>query len=94
MNNSRVTANIGKPEKIRLAIFDSFDVHNNPGAEGTAKFTLVVHGANGDGKSFLELTTEKKHWHMKKAELLLQNGKDVDLLSGNADQDKKPNDQS
>jgi hypothetical protein len=52
MNNSRVIDNVGKPQKIALAAFDSFDVHNNPGAEGTAKFTLVVHGSNGDGKAF------------------------------------------
>jgi len=82
MNNSRVTDNVGKPQKIALATFDSFDVHNNPGAEGTAKFTLVIHGLKGDGKAFLELNTEKRNWHMTKAELLLKNGQQLDLLSG------------
>jgi len=53
MNNSRVTDNVGKPQKIALAVFDSFDVHNNPSTEGTAKFTFVVQGSNGDGKAFL-----------------------------------------
>ena len=82
MNNSRVTDNVGKPQKIALAAFDSFEVHNNPGTEGTAKFTLVVHGSNGDGKAFLELNTEKRNWHMTKAELLLKNGQQLNLLSG------------
>ncbi len=86
MNNSRVTDTVGKPQKIALAAFDSFEVHNNPGAEGIAKFTLVVHGSNGDGKAFLELNTEKRNWHgnwhMTKAELLLKNGQQLDLLSG------------
>jgi hypothetical protein len=82
MNNSKVTDNMGKPQKIELAAFDSFDVHNNPGTEGIAKFTLVVHGSNGDGKAVLELNTEMKKWHMKKAELLLKNGQQLNLLSG------------
>jgi hypothetical protein len=82
MNNSRVIDNVGKPQKIALAAFDSFDVHNNPGAEGTAKFTLVVHGSNGDGKAFLELNTEERNWHIAKARLLLKNGQQLDLLSG------------
>jgi len=82
MNNSRVTDNVGKPQKIALAVFDSFDVHNNPGTEGTAKFTFVVQGSNGDGKAFLELRTEKRNWHITKAELLLKNGQQLDLLSG------------
>jgi hypothetical protein len=82
MNNSRVTDTVGKPQKIALAAFDSFDVHNNPGTEGTAKFTLVVHGSIGDGKAFLELNTEKRNWHMTKAELLLKNGQRLNLLSG------------
>jgi len=82
MNNSRVTDNVGKPQKIALAVFDSFEVHNNPGAEGTAKFTMVVHGSNGDGKAFLELNTEKRNWHITKAELLLENGHQLNLLSG------------
>lgn len=83
MNNSRVQDNVGKPDKIALAAFDSFEVHNNPGGEGTAKFTFVVHGPNGDGKAFLELNTEKRNWHITKAELLLKNGQQLDLLSGN-----------
>jgi len=82
MKDSRVTDNMGKPQKIRLAAFDSFEVHNNPGAEGTAKFTLVVQGADGDGKAFLELDRETRDWHMIKAELLLKNGQKLDLLSG------------
>jgi hypothetical protein len=82
MNNHRVTDNVGKPQKIALAAFDSFEVHNNPGTEGTAKFTLVVHGSNGEGKAFLELNTEKRNWRMKKAELFLKNGQQLDLLSG------------
>lgn len=82
MNNSRVTDNVGKPQKIALAVFDSFDVHNNPSTEGTAKFTFVVQGARGDGKAFLELNTEKRKWHMTKAELLLINGQQLNLLSG------------
>jgi len=82
MNNSRVIDTVGKPQKIALAAFDSFDVHNNPGTEGTAKFALVVHGSNGDGKAFLELNTEKRNWHMTKAELLLKNGHQLNLLSG------------
>ena len=82
MNNGRVQDNVGKPDKIALAAFDSFEVHNNPGSEGTAKFTFVVHGSNGDGKAFLELNTEKRNWHITKAELLLKNGQQLDLLSG------------
>ena len=82
MNNSRVADKVGKPQKIALAIFDSFDVHNNPSAEGTAKFTFVVEGPSGDGKAFLELNTEKRNWHMTKAEFLLRNGQQLDLLSG------------
>ena len=82
MNNSRVTDNVGKPQKIALAAFDSFDVHNNPSTEGTARFTLVVHGSNGDGKALLELNKEKRNWHMTKAELLLKNGQQLNLLSG------------
>ena len=82
MNNSRVADKVGKPQKIALAIFDSFDVHNNPSAEGTAKFTFVVEGPSGDGKAFLELNTEKRNWLMTKAELLLKNGQRLDLLSG------------
>ncbi len=88
-NNSRVTANIGKPQKIALAIFDSYEVHNNPSSEGTAKFTFVIHGLNGDGKAFLELSRKKKDWRMTKAELLLKNGRQVDLLSGTADLSNK-----
>ena len=80
MNNSKVTDSVGKPQKIALAIIDSFDVHNNPGSKGTAKFTLVVHGPNGEGKAFLELTREMKSWHVTKAELLLTNGQQRDLL--------------
>ena len=83
MNNSRVTDNVGKPQKIVLAAFDSFDVHTNPGTEGTAKFTFVVQGSNGDGKAFLELITEKRNWHITKAELLLKNGQQLDLLPDN-----------
>ncbi len=82
MKNSRVTDKVGKPQKIELAAFDSFDVHNNPGTEGTAKFTLVIHGPNGDGKAFLALNREMRNWHMTKAELLLKNGQQLDLLSG------------
>ncbi len=82
MNNSRVQDNMGKPDKIALAAFDSFEVHNNPGSEGTAKFTFVVHGSNGDGKAFLELNTEKGNWRITKAELLLKTGQQLDLLSG------------
>ena len=82
MNDSRVTDNVGKPQKIALAAFDSFEVHNNPGSEGTAKFTFVVHGSNGDGKAFLELNTEKRNWRITKAELLLKTGQQLDLLSG------------
>jgi hypothetical protein len=81
MHNSKVTNNVGKPQKIALAALDSYDVHNNPRSEGTAKFTLVVHGSNGDGKAFLELNREMRNWHMKKAELLLKNGQQLDLLS-------------
>jgi hypothetical protein len=84
MNNSRVQDYVGKPQKIALAAFDSFDVRNTPGAEGTARFTFVVHGANGEGKAFLDLHTEKRNWHMTKAELLLKNGQQRDLLSGKA----------
>jgi hypothetical protein len=72
---------MGKPLAIALAAFDSFDVHNNPSTEGTAKFTFVVQGSNGDGKASLELNTEKRHWHMTKAELLLKNGQQLNLLS-------------
>ena len=82
MNNGRVQDNVGKPQKIALAAFDSFEVHNNPGGEGTAKFTFVVHGSNGDGKAFLELNTEKRNWRITKAELLLKTGQQLDLLSG------------
>lgn len=82
MNNSRVKDNVGKPQKIALAAFDSFEVHNNRSAEGKAKFTFVVHGSNHDGKAFLELNTEKRNWHITKAELLLKNGQQLDLLSG------------
>ena len=82
MNNSTVIENVGKPQKIALATFDSYDVHNNPSSEGTAKFTLDVHGSNGDGKAFLELNREMKNWRMTKAELLLKNGQQIDLLSG------------
>lgn len=82
MNNSRVTDNVGKPQKIALAVFDSFDVHNNPHTEGTAKFTFVVEGPKGDCKAFLELSTEKRTWHITKADLLLKNGQQLDLLSG------------
>lgn|SRR5208282_560729 len=82
MNNSRVKDNVGKPKKIALAAFDSFDVHNNPGTEGIAKFTLVVHGSNADGKAFVELNREIRDWHMTKAELLLKNGQQLNLLSG------------
>ena len=85
MNNRNVTDRIGKPQKIALAIFDSYDVHNNPVTEGTAKFTFVVHGLNGDGKALLELSRKKKDWQMNKADLLLKNGQQVDLLSGTAD---------
>jgi hypothetical protein len=81
MHNSKVTNNVGKPQKIALAALDSYDVHNNPRSEGTAKFTLVVHGSNGDGKAFLELNREMRNWHMTKAELLLKNGQQLDLLS-------------
>ena len=81
MNNSKVTDNVGKPQKIALATFDSFDVHNNRSTEGTAKFTLVVHGSNGEGNAFLELNTEKRNWHMTKAELLLKNGQQLNLLT-------------
>ena len=82
MNNSMVQDNMGKPDKIALAAFDSFEVHNNPGTEGTAKFTFVVHGSNGDGKAFLELNTEKRNWRITKAELLFKTGQQLDLLSG------------
>ncbi len=82
MNNSSVHDNVGKPDKIALAAFDSFEVRSNPGAEGTAKFTFVVHGSNGDGKASLELNTEKRKWHITKAELLLKNGQRLDLLLG------------
>ncbi len=82
MNNSKVTDNVGKPQKVALAALDSYDVHNNPKTDGTAKFTLVVYGPNGDGKAFLELKREMRTWHMTKAELLLNNGQQVDLLSG------------
>ncbi len=85
MNNNRVTDNIGKPQKLALAIFDSYEVHNNPSTEGTAKFTFVIHGLNGDGGASLELGRRKKDWRMTKAELLLKNGRQVDLLSGTAD---------
>jgi len=61
MNNSRVTDNLGKPQKIALAMFDCFDVHINPSAEGTAKFTLIVNGSNADGKAFLELNRKKSN---------------------------------
>jgi len=81
MNNSKVTDNVGKPQKISLAALDSYDVHDNPKSQGTAKFTLIVHGLNGDGKAFLELNREVRDWHMTKAELLLKNGKQLDLLS-------------
>ena len=83
MNNSRVTDNVGKPQKIALAAFDSFDVHNNPGTEGMAKFTFVVHGLHADAKAFLELNREMSNWHMTKAELLLNNGQQLNLLSVN-----------
>ena len=83
MNNSKVTDNVGKPQKIALATFDSFDVHNNPSTEGTAKFTFVVKGSNGEGNAFLELNTEKRNWHMTKAELLLKNGQQLNLLTDN-----------
>ena len=82
MNSSKVADTVGKPHKIALAIFDSFDVHNNPGAEGTAKFTFVVHGSNGNGEAFLELNTKMRNWHVTKAELTLKNGQRLDLLSG------------
>ena len=82
MNNSRVTDTVGKPQKIALATLDSYDVHNNPRSEGTAKFTFVVHGSNGDGKAFLELHREMRNWHITKAELVLKNGQQLDLLPG------------
>ena len=82
MNSSKVEDNMGKPQKIALAAFDSFEVHNNPGTEGTAKFTLDVHGSSDDGKAFLELKTEKRNWHITKADLLLKNGQQLNLLSG------------
>ena len=81
MNNSKVTDIVGKPQKISLAALDSYDVHDNPKSPGTAKFTMIVHGPNGDGKAFLELNREARDWHMTKAELLLKNGKQLDLLS-------------
>jgi hypothetical protein len=82
MNNGKVTDTVGKPQKIALAAFDSFEVHNNPGAEGIAKFTLVVHGSNEDGKAFLELNTERRTWRITKAELILKNGQPLNLMSG------------
>ena len=82
MNNSTVIENVGKPQKIALATLDSYDVHNNPRSEGTAKFTFVVHGSNGDGKAFLVLHREMRNWHMTKAELVLKNGQQLDLLPG------------
>ena len=82
MNNGKVTDTVGKPKEIALAAIDSFEVHNNPGAEGTAKFTLVVHGSNSDGKAFLELKTVKRNWRITKAELLLKDGQRLNLLPG------------
>ena len=76
-----VQDSLGKPIEIALAAFDSFDVHNNPHTEGTAKFTFVVQGSKGDAKASLELTTEKRQWHMTKADLLLKNGQELNLLS-------------
>jgi hypothetical protein len=49
--------------------------------EGTAKFALVVHGSSGDDKAFLELNTEKRNWHITKAELLLKNGQQLNIIS-------------
>ena len=82
MDNRTVEDNVGKPQKIALAAFDSFEVHNNPGREGTAKFALDVHGSSGDGKAFLELKTEKRKWHITQADLLLKNGRQLNLLPG------------
>ena len=81
MNNGRVTDHLGKPEKITLAIFDSYDLHNSPGSEGSAKFALIVQGPKGRARAYLELTRKTRAWQMTKADLVSENGGQVDLLT-------------